>query len=210
MLPFPVKVKIKFRDLSDKFSGLFIQTTDIFQKSRSENDLSCHIKTDHVDHFSILVKGVIDQCGSIRIAPVVILCNRGTVSVAFKRTAHRYQFLDLVKSCRGFLDQACKICHGTQGDHGDFFFYQRLGEKIYSTDFLLISGDLGQKAFAEPVSAMSIQSVYVIPLQRSGFPNIDRHIQPVHLLQDLFCVFESHFHGGISADNGDSKYFDFR
>ena len=181
MLPFPVEVKIKFRDLSDKFTGFLIQAADVFQNSRSENDLSCHIKTDHVDHFSILVKGVIDQCGSIRIAPVVVLCNRRAVSVAFEGTAHRYQFLDLVKSFRVFLNQFGKIGHRSECDYGDFFFFQHIGQKIYGTDFLLISKHPGQKAFAKTICTVSVQSVYIVTFQRLVFADINRYIQPVHM-----------------------------
>ena len=163
MLPFPVEIKIKFRNLLYKFPCFLVQTAHILQQIRREHNLSRHIQPHHMDFLAILMECLIYQGSAVRVTPIIVFCNRWTVSMTFKAAAHGNNLLNTGKCFFILLDQSGKIGHRCQFDYGYFLFFQYISKKIHSTDLLLITDYFLQKAFAKSIFSVSVQSIHIIP-----------------------------------------------
>ena len=125
VLPFPVKIHVKFRDGFHKIPDSRIEPFHIGQQIRGEDNAASHIQAHHVDQSAAAVHFPVNYRSRIRIAPVIVLGNRRAVAVALKGSAHRDQLVDPVEGVRIPFRQQGQVGHGPEGDDPRLFPFQR-------------------------------------------------------------------------------------
>ena len=120
---FPVEIKVEARQLLNAGSDSWIYAFHIFHKIRRQDNFSCDIQPDHMKLFACKLRQLGKRaeyfgCG-IRVAPVIVLGNRGAVSMALIASAHGDKSRQVCQALRCAGDDFCKVRHRSEGKNGN-------------------------------------------------------------------------------------------